>query len=111
MGVVVGVTVGVGCTSTARITSSTVAVPGAWVGVLGGEGGNNKFFFGGRPRAAGFFFYNRPGHARRSLGLQRYRAVALILEGVHLLIHYVGCVANAAQKQLGVLKNGRANLL
>ena len=45
-----------------------------------------------------------------SLGLKGNGAVALVLEGVHFLLHDVGGVAHAAQEQLGVLEHGGAHL-
>ena len=48
--------------------------------------------------------------ARRALGAQRDGTVALVEEGVHLLLHHVGGVAHAALKQLGMLKHRGADL-
>ena len=48
--------------------------------------------------------------ARRALGLQGDAAIALILEGVHFLLHDIGGIAHAAQEKLGMLKNGGAHL-
>ena len=48
--------------------------------------------------------------ARGALGLEGDGAMALVLKGVHLLLHHVGGVANAALEQLGVLEDGRADL-
>ena len=44
-----------------------------------------------------------------ALGLEGDGAVALVLEGVHFLLHNVGGVAHAAQEQLGVLEHGGAD--
>ena len=53
----------------------------------------------------------RPHRAGGALGLQRDGAVALVLEGVHLLLHHIGGVAHAALEQLGVFEDGGADLL
>lgn len=54
--------------------------------------------------------HQRAHRARGSLRLEGHRAMALVLEGVHFLLHDVGGVAHAPQKQLGVFKHGRAYL-
>jgi len=45
-----------------------------------------------------------------AFGLQGNGAVALVLEGVHFLLHDVGGVAHAAQEQFRVLEHGGADL-
>ncbi len=47
--------------------------------------------------------------ARRAFGFERNGAVALVLEGVHFLLHNVRGIAHAAQKQFRMLKHGRAD--
>ena len=49
-------------------------------------------------------------HARRAFGLEGDGAPALVLEGVHLLLHHVCAVAHAAREQLRVLEHRRADL-
>ena len=44
-----------------------------------------------------------------ALGFKRDTAPALVLEGVHFLVYYVGGFAHSAQKQLRMLKHGRAD--
>ena len=48
--------------------------------------------------------------ARGALWLQCDGAMALVLEGVHLLLYHVGGVAHAALEELRVLEDGRADL-
>ena len=48
--------------------------------------------------------------SRGSLGTERHALAALGVEGVHLLLHHVGRLSHAAREQLGVLKDGRADL-
>ena len=52
-----------------------------------------------------------PRRASCALGTERYAVAALGDEGVHLLLHYVGGVADSALKEIGVLKDRRAHLL
>ena len=49
--------------------------------------------------------------ARSALGSERYRTSALVEESIHLLLHDIGGVADAAGKQLRMLEHGSANLL
>ena len=49
-------------------------------------------------------------NARRPLGAQRDRAVALVEKGVHLFLDDVGRIADAALEQLGVFKHRRPDL-
>jgi hypothetical protein len=51
-------------------------------------------------------FHEAPCHAGRALGLERDAAAALVQECVHLLLHDIGGAAHAAQKKLGMLKEG-----
>jgi hypothetical protein len=44
---------------------------------------------------------------RRRLGPEREAASALVLEGVHLLLHDVGALARRPLEELGVLEDGR----
>ena len=55
-------------------------------------------------------FDKRTHHASRALRLQGDGAVALVLEGIHLLAHHVAGLACGARKELGMLKYRRANL-
>ena len=48
--------------------------------------------------------------SRGSLGLQGDASAALILEGIHLLLHYIRGLAHAALEQYGVLENRGNNL-
>ena len=43
--------------------------------------------------------------AGRAFRLQSHRAFALVLKGVHFLLHHIGRVADAAQEKLRMLKN------
>ena len=49
----------------------------------------------------------RPAHGRRALGSQRQAAATAVVERVHLLLHDVGRLANAAGEQLGGLERRR----
>ena len=50
-------------------------------------------------------FDHRAHHAGGALGPQRHRAVAAVGEGVHLLGHHIGGLADAAGEQRGVLED------
>ncbi len=54
--------------------------------------------------------HQRADDARRVLGPQREGAALAVGEGVHLLVHDVGRVADRAGEQLRALEDGRANL-
>ena len=57
-----------------------------------------------------FGFHEHARNARRALRLERHGTVALVREGVHLLLHHVRGIAHAAQEQLRMLEHGRARL-
>ena len=63
-----------------------------------------------RQRARKHAVLNKGAHgAGGSLRPKSYGALALILKGVHFLLHDVGAVAHAAGKKLRVLKGRKAN--
>ena len=49
--------------------------------------------------------------ARSAFRAKRDGAAALIAEGVHFFLDYIGSIADRAKKQLGMLKNRRADLM
>ena len=53
----------------------------------------------------------RAHHARGELRPQRDLGAALVLEGVHLLVHDVGAFTDAAHEKTGFLEHGRVDLL
>jgi hypothetical protein len=64
-----------------------------------------------RPLAEQAVLDRRPHHRGRALRPQGAAALAAVEEGVHLLAHHIGGLADAAGKQLGDLQQRRADLL
>ena len=71
-----------------------IAVAAAYIRRLNGQRAVYKPLFNGAS-------YNSGG----KLGAQGDRAPALIVKGIHLLLHNVGSIPHAAAEDLGVFKN------
>src|SRR5690606_3424231 len=63
-----------------------------------------------QPFAVQPVLHEGPHHRRGPLGAERQAPSPPVLEGVHLFFHDVRGLTHAARKELGILKDGRANL-
>ena len=54
---------------------------------------------------------DRPEHGGRGLGPQAHRGAGLVGKGVHLLLHHIGVIADAAKEQLRALQDRGPELL
>ena len=55
-------------------------------------------------------FYEHAGRAGSTLGLEGYGPAALVIKGVHFLLHYIRGIAHSPKEQLGMLNDGGAYL-